>query len=1181
VDSAGNLYIADTGNNLIRKVSAPTGVITTVAGTESFGNYGDNIPATSTELSSPQGVVVDSAGNLYIADTNSSCIRVVSVASPPLSFLPSNYDSTPQTIELANIGNAPLNLSGITPSANFATDGSATTCSTSSPLAAGDSCVVGLLFSPTTLGSFSGTLTLTDNALNAAGSTQQVNLYGTGQGTTSITFQLITPYPPSYGETATLTVNVVAPAGPATPLSGSVTFTIDGNSQPPVPVTNGFARVQLSGLTAGLHRASASYGGSPDGTYLPSSSSTSFTIAQAQTTLSWTCGGTSSQVYGIPIGTGVLNAYAIGGIVGTVSYTETPHPGVQPTPITPATVLPVGSYLLTATLTPTDTVDYSSASGSVSYSVTKGTTAALQASAVNLTPHGNVQLTATVTSSANSGSMPSGTVTFYAGGNPIGSSGLTPNGSALRAVTTVNASQLVLGTNSLTAVYSGDASYSGSTSTATSVFVDPAGSFGSVAVGQAAAQAVSIGFSQTFTIGGINVLTQGAVNQDFTDAGGDSCVVEQTYNPGDSCTVNVRFQPTRAGLRAGAVVLTAQSGSAVAASYMCGIGQGSVLALDPGVESTIDSDLSNPQGMAFDGSGNLYVADSSNHQVVRVPNENGTLNPADQTTVGQGLLNPTGVAVDGAGTVYIADAGTNGANGQLVAIGNNNQLVLVNGGQPQAVAVDNAGNLYFASPVQVNEIPNENGAPNPADQSAVLTGLTNATGLALDAANNLYVADAGNLSSGNNGEVIRVAWVACALSGNAVIMTSGTGTCGLTASQTGNSNYSAATSLSQSVTAQKANSTIAITSASSNPFVVGQSVQVGFQVAGNGTPTGPVTLSATTGESCVGSPAAGGCSLTFNTSGTRMLSASYGGDGNFNPAASGPVNQAVSDFVISATPASQMITPGESAVYAISVASVNGLSGNISLGCSGGPASSTCSVTPASVTLNGTATATATATFVSPANNSGYGTYPIVIAGSLGALTRTAGASLTVANVAVSSPLPNSTVGTTVQFVASAASNSPTAPIKMVKIYVDNVAKYSLSAASINATPKLNTGSHHISVQAWDTLNTVFQSTFSITVQSSTQAYSRWYASNSFWNIPIAASPTIDPNSSNMIAYAISAYASNAVLSNDNNWGISYVYASSTSKTYTVACTVYCTGDTIKFPVSRSAYRDHHQRMGS
>jgi uncharacterized protein (TIGR03437 family) len=79
VDSAGNLYIADTGNNRIRKVS--NAVITTVAGNgthETPGLSGDNGPATSAQLNQPVGVAVDSAGNLFIADALNNRIRKVS-----------------------------------------------------------------------------------------------------------------------------------------------------------------------------------------------------------------------------------------------------------------------------------------------------------------------------------------------------------------------------------------------------------------------------------------------------------------------------------------------------------------------------------------------------------------------------------------------------------------------------------------------------------------------------------------------------------------------------------------------------------------------------------------------------------------------------------------------------------------------------------------------------------------------------------------------------------------------------------------------------------------------------------------------------------------------------------------------------------------------------------------------
>ena len=75
-DSAGNLYIADTSNNRIRKLS-PDGVISTVAGTGTEGFSGDSGPATAARLSFPRGLALDEAGNLYIADRWNHRIRKV------------------------------------------------------------------------------------------------------------------------------------------------------------------------------------------------------------------------------------------------------------------------------------------------------------------------------------------------------------------------------------------------------------------------------------------------------------------------------------------------------------------------------------------------------------------------------------------------------------------------------------------------------------------------------------------------------------------------------------------------------------------------------------------------------------------------------------------------------------------------------------------------------------------------------------------------------------------------------------------------------------------------------------------------------------------------------------------------------------------------------------------------
>lgn len=86
LDTAGNLLVADTGNNAIRKVT-PAGVVTTVAGQGRFRPGFLNGPVASAQLSQPRGIALDGAGNIYFADKNIACIRMISAGGEVSAFV--------------------------------------------------------------------------------------------------------------------------------------------------------------------------------------------------------------------------------------------------------------------------------------------------------------------------------------------------------------------------------------------------------------------------------------------------------------------------------------------------------------------------------------------------------------------------------------------------------------------------------------------------------------------------------------------------------------------------------------------------------------------------------------------------------------------------------------------------------------------------------------------------------------------------------------------------------------------------------------------------------------------------------------------------------------------------------------------------------------------------------------
>jgi sugar lactone lactonase YvrE len=560
-----------------------------------------------------------------------------------------------------------------------------------------------------------------------------------------------------------------------------VQFSFNGGLQVTVTTdSNGIASASLI-VPADATSLTVSYAGSTDGTYGPSTAVSNFTVASVPSLL--VTATSAYGTYGQPLPplaytiTGFLN-----GDTQSLATTGGPSEGTAASPTS------------TPGLYPIVISQGSLAAANYTFSFVNGALTIQQAaSTVSLTsldsgiyPNQSTPLTATV-SVTGSGAAPGGSVNFMLGATSLGTGTLSPiDATDSAAMLTLNGSQLAVGANSITAVYSGDPNYGGSTSTATTVTLfNSQTNLGSANVGTAApVQTLTYDFTGATTLSAVNILTAGASRLDYTDGGGSTCAAGIAYSAGQSCVVTVAFTPSVPGLRSSGVTLFAQgSNLPLMTWYLSGIGQSGAVTIDPGTQSTIatlsnggqgdgtaidgsgnvyvvdhvnsqvmelaagsftqttvvTSGLLNPSAVALDGAGNLYVSDTGNSRVEMVPNENGTLNSADMSTVSiSGLGSPRGLATDGSGNLYVVDA-TNGDVVEVPAGGGAPSPVASGLTSPLGVAVDAAGNAYVASSNQVAEYPVGGGTPIPMG-----SGYNNPSSVAVDASGAVYVADAGN-----------------------------------------------------------------------------------------------------------------------------------------------------------------------------------------------------------------------------------------------------------------------------------------------------------------------------------------------------------------------------------------------------------------------------------------------------
>jgi len=466
LDPAGNLYIADSGNSRIRKVNAATGIIDTIAGTGGQSVTGDAGPATLAGLYGPYALVLDGSANLYIADMFHNRIRVVSSTQAWLTYPAMRVDriSSPLPQILENDGNSALSILSVQAVLNSAIDAASTTCIAGSPVAVATTCVVGAEFAPTQIGKLiNGTISIATNALNTPG---LISLNGEVESLDpTVTTLSSSQNPASVGTSITFTAGVALTSTGSAP-TGSVNF-MDGTTILGTAVLNGasVATFSTSSLSIGQHTITAVYAG--DANSSPSTSPAVVESLKQSTTLALATSANS-----ISAGTAVTftatvtgsSAVPTGSVIFQDGSTAIGSGTINASGLAVFTTssLAAGLHTITAAYSG-DSGSLASSPASVSQTV-QAPTATVLASSTNPSSVGaSITLTATVTASGNTSSAGTlnGTITFMDGTTTLGTGTLNASG-----VATLKLSTLSITTHNITASYGGATYYTTSASTA-------------------------------------------------------------------------------------------------------------------------------------------------------------------------------------------------------------------------------------------------------------------------------------------------------------------------------------------------------------------------------------------------------------------------------------------------------------------------------------------------------------------------------------------------------------------------------------------------------------------------------------------------------------------------------------------------------------------------------------------
>ncbi len=459
VDVAGNLYVADSGHNIVRKVSATTSITLAIAGTSNPTFTGDGGPATSAGMYGPYALTLDSQGNLYIADIFHHRIREVQNAQATLSYQPIRVGRTSasqsQTVE--NDGNSPLNFSNLNPDSNSAVSASATSCVVGTPVAVDATCVIGAEFFPQVTGTaITALIQPLSDAVNSPG---VIKLGGeVDELDPTKTVLVSSANPAALGSTVTLTANVSGE--PAQP-TGNIRF-YDGTTLLGTVATNasGVATFATNALSFGSHAITANFTG--DAQDSPSTSAVTTQVIQNAAVVTLSANAPSVKVGQSVILTAnvsVSGAQPTGVVVfndGTTPF-ATVSLGTNGTAVTTISSLTAGIHTLSAVYKG-DTNTLPGTSQKLSETIEKWLVNITMASSKTPSVIGD-SLTVSVTVTPSSTVTPSGSVVLKDGATTLGIVKLDTTGAA-----SFDVSSLSVGTHALSASFPGDYTNAANTS---------------------------------------------------------------------------------------------------------------------------------------------------------------------------------------------------------------------------------------------------------------------------------------------------------------------------------------------------------------------------------------------------------------------------------------------------------------------------------------------------------------------------------------------------------------------------------------------------------------------------------------------------------------------------------------------------------------------------------------------